>query len=110
MEAINLKLSASAKVLLEKHLSEIEYEDPITSVQWYESEISMRYDKNGNEISDASGPSWGVGWYSSDQVPIEMIQEIDGIKFVFNQGPISEKLNGKLLDVEDGNYFVKEYR
>ena len=103
MDKINLNLSNSAKKLLAKLVANIGYDDPITSVIWWEGGLSTSPDGEETILP----PGWSVGWYESSKVPKENIQNIEGFKFVFDQGSISEKLNGKLLDVENGIFVVK---
>ena len=106
MDRINLKVSKSAKKLIEKYISEMDLADPITTVAWNDGGISTYHDEEGNEITNPLRPGWGIGWHNPDQVPAEMIQEIDGIKFVFDQGKSSKQLDGKLLDVKNEKFKV----
>ena len=68
----------------------------------------MRLLPNGDEEFVNIGAHWGVGFYSPDKVPAHEVVEIDGIPFVFGQGPTSERLNGATLDYADGKFVVTE--
>jgi hypothetical protein len=103
MDKIDLKLSHDAKVLLAKYIADSDIVDPITSVLWWGEGLVTSPDGKESKLP----PGWGVGWYEPSKIPEESIQIIEGFKFVFDQGTVSEKLNGKLLDVVDGNFVVK---
>jgi hypothetical protein len=75
---------------------------PIACVSWVFDE--MRSD--GSTITHR-GPHWGVGFYSPDQVPLESVVEIAGIRFIFGADD-ARRLNGATLDVVNGRFVVNE--
>ena len=103
-ELIDLEVSEAARELLLRHISHIkQYEEPIAAVLWAEGGSVSK----GVETKSLS-PHWGVGFYDPKKIPVEEVQVISGIKFVFGQDAISERLNGKLLDVENGKFVVSD--
>ena len=103
MDRIDLKLSEPAKHLLAEHIALTNLDVPITSVVWWEE----GYITSPDGVGIWTPPRWGVGWYDLRNIDAEKIQSIDGIKFIFDQGAMSEKLNGKLLDIVNGKYVVR---
>ena len=104
MEPIDLEVTEAARELLLRHISHItEYDEPVAAVLWAEGGSVTK----GGETKPLS-PHWGVGFYDPKKIPVEEVQVISGIKFIFGQGAISERLNGKLLDVENGKFVVTD--
>jgi hypothetical protein len=103
-ERIDLEVSEAARELLLRHISHItEYENPIAAVLWAERGTVSK-DSATKELP----PHWGVGFYDPKKIPVAEVQVISGIKFVFGQGAISERLNGKLLDAENGRFVITD--
>jgi hypothetical protein len=102
-ERIKLEISAAAKEELLRCISEIKEFEAIATVGWSEGGTST--DRNGVKKELPSG--WCVGFYNPKDIPVEEIQIIAEIKFIFWQGVISERLNGKLLDVENEKFVVR---
>jgi hypothetical protein len=102
-ELINLRVSEAAKQLLLRDISAITEYVAIVTISWG---LEYSFGKDGNPKEPSEG--WSVGFYDTKDVPLDGIQEISGIKFVFNQGPISSRLNGKVLDAQNGNIVVRD--
>jgi hypothetical protein len=92
--AIALTLSAAARERLAHDLPQTGLSEPLASVLWAEGR------------SGKTPGAWCIGYYEATRVPASAQQEIEGIRFAFVQGNISERLNGKTLDFQQGNYVV----
>lgn len=99
---ISLAITDAAKAALLRILSQIP-EARIVSVLWSDSGT-----RTAKGVTTQLPPSWDVGFYGFDQVPDKEIQKIGGLDFVFVQGPISQRLNGKTLDWKDGTFHVQD--
>jgi hypothetical protein len=89
---IDLKVSDAAADALTQELRRLPFRG-VVGVQWGLDLTTQKY-------------SWDVGFYERKDVPREGLQEIRGIPFVFNQGPLSKRLSGKLLDNNDSGFVV----
>jgi len=89
---IALEVSDTAAVALSTDLRQMSF-DAVVAVMWTREPISGR-------------DFWEVAFYRRSDVPVEGIQEIKSVPFVFNQGPLSAKLNGMILDRDDAGYTV----
>jgi hypothetical protein len=88
-----LRISDAAAESLAKELVELQF-DGVVTVNW---------------VTDPKTVCsfWEVGYYNRNDVPIQGIQEIRGVTFVFGQDPISARLNGMTLHEDDNGYVVK---
>ena len=75
---------------------------PIAYVGWVLDQVSG----TGDDAVHL-GPGWGVGFYSSSQVPLEAVSHIDGIPFIF-EADATHRLNGATLDFVEGQFVVNE--
>jgi hypothetical protein len=109
MNRIDLTITDAAKARLLLDIANISEYEAIATVVWSTSGAYIKRDDRGNEIEsgDLLG-CWSVGFYSPSQTIHVDIQYISGIKFVFDQGSISERLNGKVLDIKNGYYHIQE--
>jgi len=89
---IALEVSDAAAVALTTDIQQMSF-DAVVAVMWTRDPYS------GREF-------WEVAFYCRSDVPIEGIQEIRRVPFVLNQGSLSAKLNGMILDRNDGEYKV----
>jgi hypothetical protein len=108
MDAIDLKLTDAAKKKLLRDLAAIADFEPIVSVVWSErGEVWVEKDGKKEKVRELP-PHSGVGFNEIEKIPPDYHQLIDGIIFYFDQGKISERLNGKTLDVSEGCYVVRD--
>ena len=108
MRSIDLKITRAAREKLLRDLKANKDIDPIVSVVWSESGEVLK-EVNGEKTLIRKLPGhWGVGFNEIEKIPVEYHQVIDGITFYFDQGKISERLNGKVLDISEGCYVVIE--
>jgi len=99
----SLKVTAAAKSAILAITSGITEFRPIAYVGWVLDQI---YGVGENAVH--LGPGWGVGFYSSDQVPAEAVSEIDGIPFIF-EAATSQRLDAATLDFVNGKFVVNEH-
>ena len=99
MNDIALNISTNALRKLESFINDINF-PAVISITWSEG---------GWESGEATGPEWVVGAHDESKVLASEfhIQFIQGLPFVFDQGDISEKLNGCTLDWAGGNFHIQ---
>ena len=100
---ISLTLTTAAQTALTRLISQITEYRAVATVAW--SEGGSRINKG---ITTPLPPSWGVAFQDRAQLPGDEIQQIGGIEFIFMQGAISERLNGKTLDWNNGRFRVRK--
>ncbi len=98
----SLQLTIAARSVLVDMMRGITEFRPIAFVGWVTDQISG----TGAE-SVHLGPGWGVGFYSSTQVPAGAIVKIDDIPFVF-EASTAHRLSGATLDFDQGKFVVIE--
>ena len=81
----------------------------VVTVAWTERGPWLKLRPDGTEDSGVLEAGWDVGFYDPAKVPPEEIVQIDGIGFVFAQGDISMRLDGKALDYVDGKFIVLDH-
>jgi hypothetical protein len=80
---------------------------PVASVSWSIARSAMWADELGREVFRADGRGWDVGFHDRAIIPASEICVIRGIEFVFDQGAISMRLDGALLDYRNGSFVVE---
>lgn len=104
---IQLQITNEAINRLKEDMKLINDFEPIASIVWKDEGSSYRTIENGEWTERRPLPSgWGIGFYSTDNIENDEIQIIQGIKFYFGQDEVSEKLNGKILDLIEGKYEI----
>ena len=103
MERIDLRITISAKRLILEYMELFDSQNHITCVLW---QGSGNIFKESGELKEIN-PGWEVGWCSREKIEGAPTQLIEGIEFVFDQGEISKRLNGMVLDVEGKNFIVR---
>ena len=96
MQAPVLRLTPTAKAALSRALEDIQARSN------YRAVVTV-----GWRIRGASA-GWGVGFYDPAQISQVSPVQIDGIDFVFLQGDISMRLDGKALDYVNGDFLIKD--
>jgi hypothetical protein len=78
---IDLQVSEEAKELLLRYISQIEeeFESPIVAVLWSEGGSATH-----EGVTKTLPANWNVCFYEPHKIPAEEVQEISGIKFIFN--------------------------
>ena len=97
-----LRITEEARAVLLEMMGQISEFRPIVCLTWWADAMET----HGEEITHR-GPHWGVGCYSSDQVPAESITEIAGIPFIFS-APDALRLEGATLRVSGKGFEVDE--
>jgi hypothetical protein len=108
MERPALRLTTAARKALARATGSIRDYQPVVTVQWSDGGRWWRDQPDGSKKSGDLPPGWDVGFYKREEVPESSIVSIDGIDFVFNQGPISMQLDGKFLDFSDEKFIVAD--
>lgn len=98
----SLQMSAAAKAQIIAMMNDLAHIHPIAYIGWVLDQVSGM-----GEAAVHLGPSWGVGFYSMDQVPRDAISLIDDIPFIF-EAETSQRLNGAILDFANGVFVVRE--
>ncbi len=98
----SLHLTAAARSQIIGMMVDITDFEPIAYVGWVQDQIS-----SVGERAKHFGPGWGVGFYSSSQVPGDFVTRIDGIPFIF-EAATADRLNGAILDFSNGAFAVHE--
>jgi hypothetical protein len=88
---------------LEKY---IDY-DALVTVVWSEFGWVETPKADGSVERRDTGPDWSVAFHRRDKVPASEVVTIAGIDFYFDQGSISERLNGKTLNYRGGFFYVE---
>ncbi len=83
-------------------MSQIEQFRPVACLTWVYDE--MRVD---GAHFEHSGPCWGVGFHSADQLPFDSVVQVAGIPFVFGAQDAA-RLDGATLDLVNGQFVVNE--
>ena len=105
MAPIALTVTEAARVALLDFLRHCEPGSVIT-VSWHEGSAKLWPLADGTLRFQDTGPGWGVGAYARSKISEAEIVTISGIEFVFAQGDISQRLNGKTLDHRGGSFHV----
>ena len=106
--APKLTLSDSARVALSMLMQRHSKYVPVATVTWSEGGWTEYHDQFGNLVHRTDGPGWDVGFYDRSRVPEDQIVTLGGIEFVFDQGPISMRLDGRQLDYRNGGFIVDD--
>ena len=95
-KSINLRIGAKLKKVLAEDLSSSELDDPLPGILW------GQWDTETNE-------HYVIGMYERDELPVDdpvRIIEADGIEFLITQDWICDDLEGKCLDIVNGQLSV----
>jgi len=104
----SLALTPAAKAALIRDMARISEFVPVASVLWAESATLGRALTRSGEV-EHRGPHWSVGFYDLAKVSRWMVVDIDGIRFRFIRQPALSRLDGAMLDYEQGHYIVHEH-
>jgi hypothetical protein len=107
VKAPALRLTDAARNELLSAMSQVSEPNLIAAVVWVDRATYSHRGANGTEQLGERGPHWGVGFYSSDQVPTEEVAQIDGIRFTFDPNSFA-RLNNAILDIVEGQWIVDE--
>jgi hypothetical protein len=110
VETIKLRLTANARNALVALLPHLGFEGIVTVLEYTGFGVDPkehRYETSEQMRKSVRLPRWGVAFVKAEQIPRDFVQEIDGIRFTFDQGPISAQLNGKILDHIDGCFSIR---
>jgi len=97
-----IRLTEEARALLLEMTRQIEEIRPVVCLSWVVDAV----ESHGEEATHR-GPHWGVGCYSSDQVPADSVTEIAGIKFIFSAYD-ALRLEGATLRISSNGFEVDE--
>jgi hypothetical protein len=103
---IALTISDAARKALLDTLRTLDH-DALASVVWSESGWVEERRVDGSAERRDVGAGWNVAFYRRDRVPPTEVIPISGIDFYFDQGSISERLNGKTLHFRGGFFHVE---
>jgi hypothetical protein len=109
VEHPRLRLTEAARDELLRAIGRISEYAAVVTVAWAERGPWLKLRPDGTEESGVIEAGWGVGFYDPTKIPPEEIVQIDGIDFVFAQGHISMRLDGKALDYVDGKFIVLDH-
>jgi hypothetical protein len=101
----DLKITTAAVKALQQALARIGGQR-VATVVWSTAGAIERPLSDGTVSVKSVGPGWDVGFYEIERIPKDQVVQIEGIRFYFDQGSISERLNGATLDFENGGFIV----
>ena len=104
----NLRITSAAAEALRQTMSRITDYHPVATVVWSVSGAIETPRTDGTVFVKGIGPGWDVAFYDISRVPSGEVVLIEGIKFYFDQGSTSERLNGATLDYRSGFFAVED--
>jgi len=104
----NLRITSAAAEALKQTMSRITDYCPVATVIWSVSGAIETPQTDGTVSVRGVGPGWDIAFYDISRVPSGEVVLIEGVRFYFDQGSTSERLNGATLDYRGGFFAVKD--